>query len=258
MKSSLTISLACMLAIGSLSMGIQSCKKGADDPFISFRSRKARVVGDWRIAQAKSTTNQLETLTNGSQTKTEIVVETDAGQTTATTTISGFPNSALSYDEETTYSFADDGTWSSEKKVVTTFIDTMVIGFNNDYYQQTTISNIVTESTGNWNFLGKLGEAKNKENIAIQTLTTKESATIDRSFVGITPGAPAFPSEKKTIITENKYSNAHEIWQLTELRNNKMAVSHAGTESYSKTINGDQSGSITESTFEGTLTLESK
>ena len=258
MKSRLTIAFAFMLAIGLLSMGIQSCKKGADDPFISFRSRKARVVGDWRIAQAKSTTNQVETLTNGTQTKTDITVETDAGQTTSTTTISGISPSVLTYDEETTYSFAKDGTWSSEKKVVTTFIDTMVIGFNNDYYQQTTVSNIVTESTGNWNFLGNVGEAKNKENLSIQTMTSKETVIIDRSFVGITPGAPAFPAEKKTIITENKYFNAHEIWQLTELRNNTIKVSQNGTESYSKTINGDQSGSITESSFEGTMTLEAK
>jgi hypothetical protein len=32
---------------------IQSCKKGSDDPAISLRSRKARVVGEWTLKEVK-------------------------------------------------------------------------------------------------------------------------------------------------------------------------------------------------------------
>ena len=28
---------------------MSSCKKGEDDPFISFRSRKARITGEWNL-----------------------------------------------------------------------------------------------------------------------------------------------------------------------------------------------------------------
>jgi hypothetical protein len=34
-----------------LTFPFQSCKKGEDDPFISFRSRKARVEGEWTIKE---------------------------------------------------------------------------------------------------------------------------------------------------------------------------------------------------------------
>ncbi len=39
------------------------CKKGADDPFFSFRSRTARIVGTWEIVSSE-TTNETKTTTS--------------------------------------------------------------------------------------------------------------------------------------------------------------------------------------------------
>lgn len=45
----LTLSIICALTV----MPFQSCKKGPDDPFISFRSRKARLEGEWTLQTYK-------------------------------------------------------------------------------------------------------------------------------------------------------------------------------------------------------------
>jgi len=49
MKKYLSIVLLISVVLGTFTLS--SCKKGPNDPFISLRSRKARMVGDWTIAK---------------------------------------------------------------------------------------------------------------------------------------------------------------------------------------------------------------
>ena len=49
MKRYLSVVLLISVVFGSLTL--DSCKKGPNDPFISLRSRKARIVGDWIISK---------------------------------------------------------------------------------------------------------------------------------------------------------------------------------------------------------------
>lgn len=52
MKYTFNIKTFFLLALSLfLILPFQSCKKGEDDPFISFRSRKARVVGEWTVKE---------------------------------------------------------------------------------------------------------------------------------------------------------------------------------------------------------------
>lgn len=58
-----------------------ACKKGSEDPFISFRSREARLKGEWHLASGTAT------ITNGAVTTTKtfdgsMVTITSNGQTT--------------------------------------------------------------------------------------------------------------------------------------------------------------------------------
>ena len=41
---------------------LPGCKKGEDDPFFSFRSRNARIVGEWIINELNYTQNEFETI----------------------------------------------------------------------------------------------------------------------------------------------------------------------------------------------------
>lgn len=113
-------------------------KKGEDDPLISFRTRKARVVGNWTMTSGKRTTNQ-----------------------------------GLFYSEEFTYTkdafsaITTEPHGSYESKGYASF----TIKFNRDgtveelrslYYNPNT-----TILKGTWNFTSGIGRAKKKEQVLI-------------------------------------------------------------------------------------------
>lgn len=117
-----------------------SCKKGEDDPFLSLRSRKARVVGDWEVVSYKSTYsynspsnpswNYSSTYNMNGSTYTDVY--TDA---TGTTTTNG--------TETWKWTFEKDGTY--------------------DYTR--TIDGQTETSKGTWNFTSGVGDLKNKSQI---------------------------------------------------------------------------------------------
>lgn len=128
-------------------MLFDSCKKGEDDPFFSLRSRKARVVGEWKMTSIKSTGTYLfggilatnEFTANGSN-------YTETSTTLGTTTID---EGTLSYDIE----FKKDGTFE--------------IKVNQDDDPET--------YNGVWNFTGGVGELKNKSQITMFEKSSSDS-----------------------------------------------------------------------------------
>ncbi len=144
MKTSIKIAVAALVIA---SFGFEGCKKGPNDPFMSIHTRKARVVGDWKIS-AGSGSDQ-----TGSQTPTTWTYD---GTTYSSTSGSTTTTSNLTI----TMSFVKDGTYKS----VTT---TTATGF----------SDAVTE-TGTWNFTGKVGDDKNKDHIVMKTLVSTDVTTI--------------------------------------------------------------------------------
>lgn len=127
------------------------CKKGANDPFISLKCRKARVVGEWKATSVKFT----NTFTSGSTTFTSSYSYANG---TWTTTSSGSNNSGVGSYE---VAFNKDGTYT-----MTTVTDD----------ERTVVE-------GTWNFSGKIGDDKNKDHIILKT--TSETTT-DGSGVSVT------------------------------------------------------------------------
>lgn len=79
---------------------IMSCKKGENDPFISVRSRDARITGTWKLTSMEST--EIETQSDGSTSTTE----------TSTTTYDGtYINYSGEYFNPNTFAM-DDTTYS--------------------------------------------------------------------------------------------------------------------------------------------------
>jgi len=68
MKRVLLVLLVALIAIPTF----QSCKKGADDPAISLKSRKARLVGEWDLSKGTLTKNNNGTLSTETYTETAI------------------------------------------------------------------------------------------------------------------------------------------------------------------------------------------
>lgn len=120
-------------------------KKGEDDPFLSLRSRKARVVGDWEVVSYKYT-DTYNSYSNPSQ--NNIYTYTMNGSTY--TSVSTYPNNP---SNNYTSSGTETIDWTFEK--------------DGTYKQTNTQDGQMYTSEGTWNFTSGVGELKNKSQITI-------------------------------------------------------------------------------------------
>jgi hypothetical protein len=131
--------LFALLLIPALFLLPSSCKKGDNDPFISFRSRKARIANDWTC---KSLNAQL-TFSEPSGTGAYSI-----GYSGSNISISdsdpATPSSSLSYSFK--LKIEKDGKFTGME-----YLDGEM-----NYVE------------GTWNFNGKIGEDKNKESITLK------------------------------------------------------------------------------------------
>jgi hypothetical protein len=122
------------------------CRRGEDDPFISFRSRKARVTGKWKMTSIKRTSNQTGNF--GSKT----VIFTGNGSTYTYTENSNGTN------------FYDTGIYTYE------------ITFKKDgtYTAQINEDGDIANIEGKWNFTGGVGDIKDKSQITLYETSYKD------------------------------------------------------------------------------------
>ena len=96
-----------LLAVAVISATfISSCKKGEDDPFISFRSRDSRIIGTWTL-KSQTYTDTRQTVTKTTNNVNSDVDNTDE-KTTETYTFDG-----TTYTEKTTDDNKDNNTTTS-------------------------------------------------------------------------------------------------------------------------------------------------
>ena len=135
--------LVAILIISSFSF--ESCKKGEDDPFFSVRSRKNRVVGEWKLVSGYYEQN--ENTVGG----TTLNMKFDLTESGA--------HLYFSVADATYYGYGSDNVWYSEKFAFNadgTF--THYMKFDTDTWNE----------TGMWNFTGKVGdERKNKSELLL-------------------------------------------------------------------------------------------
>jgi hypothetical protein len=166
---------------------LSSClKKGEDDPLFSLRTRKARVVGKWKIKSGKEVfTNQFyasgphfdELTTTFSENSFEQIYK-EANSTEIST-------GSLSYEME----FKKDGE----------FISTAI------YNDAST-----TVLKGKWDFTGKVGEHKNKDQIVINYTSQLYTSTGTYSV-----------NNSSSIFEGNK---TDQTYYIKELRNKKIVL----------------------------------
>ncbi len=142
MKTSIKIAAAALVIA---SFGFEGCKKGANDPFMSIHTRKARVVGEWTMKSGSGTD------VNGSASSWNY-----DGSNYTYTDQSGTSTAGMKW----TMSFVKDGSYTTVQTMTST-------GF----------SETITEK-GTWNFTGKVGDDKNKDHIVMKTLSSVDVQTI--------------------------------------------------------------------------------
>jgi hypothetical protein len=139
------LSLICLVAASSITLN--SCKKGSGDPFISLRSRKARLAGTWTLTKQ----DQSSTQTNGGTT----TVDTRKVDGTTLTITNGGTSTVGTYTE--TLEFTKDGKFTMTSTETYTFGGTAF-----------TSNDVVT---GTWDFLSGVGDLKSKESIILKALS---------------------------------------------------------------------------------------
>jgi hypothetical protein len=128
-----------IILISTLLCIIYSCKKGDKDPIFSFHSRKARLVGEWKVSYEEGTqiidNVQTNYIFDGNTKKTTEIVDNQEN-----------PKPDENYNE--TYNFKKDGTY-----------------MNNIKYENN-VSKLI-DIDGDWRFLlkNKSENLKNKEAI---------------------------------------------------------------------------------------------
>ena len=220
-----------VIALLVISAVLPACKKGADDPFLSLRSRKSRVAGEWTVSTLTDSRNSVKSGGSGSSNyNVTEVVKVDGSSYSDTYTESGSSDTENGTVSTYTIKFEKDGKWNSifEYSVVTT----------NPSITHTVTTR--TESSGTWNFLGKIGDAKNKENISVSTISEKITSTTQDTF---TPGS-TLTDVNVTTKTYAENENV-EIWKLTELKNKELkAEISIGNSSTDGTVTTSVTGSI--------------
>ncbi len=133
MKTSLSFFLLIALIGTSGIVSLNGCKKGDEDPFISLRSRKARMAGEWKLSSGKSVEKYTDI-----QNSVTYTTSTEYNGSTATETFTmGSMTSTDTYSFTVQLNIKKDGTF------------TMV----------ETDDGVVTNISGTWDF--SMGTGKN-------------------------------------------------------------------------------------------------
>lgn len=138
-----------------LSMVCLNCKKGDEDPFISLRSRKARITFDWKIyefsANAKTENNNNGSISNYENRFTL----SDGSISIYTSDVIGGNRTYVGTATENTWSINKDFSWERT--------------LNYSVQEDNVITYIETIEKGDWSFLNKTLNEKKKETIVVNT-----------------------------------------------------------------------------------------
>lgn len=220
MKKVLFGALALALVAGSFT----SCKKGENDPALSFKSRKGRMSGEYTISKMTQTTT--ETSGGSSMTSTMTIdgstVTVSQTQGGSTSTITGTVNKAEAV-------FNKDGSYTMD----------MDLSFTQEIFGQTSTSTTVSMEEGNWAFLGKDGDYKKKERIVMNKTKVTETETTSSG------GSSSSSTETYT------YGNgeASSVMAIDQLKNKEIIMKSEYTSTYSDGTNNSSSTETTEVTL---------
>jgi hypothetical protein len=221
------------IVLVSVLFGLQGCKKGENDPFFSFRSRKARVTGDWSFENRYRNTTQV--LNSGYRAIVDFKVEGDV----VTLRVDSFntPHDTL----KITTGKVKEGYLRLEKNSKMEYVfhyelvkEEEEVDINTNWTTTTkTVTTYKDRATGTWNFLAKIeingvNKYKNKERISL-IFETYNTSVNTVTTVRIVDDAGNLVSSNYTSSVwsdEKKYANGElaQIWVLDELRNKKMVM----------------------------------
>lgn len=251
-----------LLVVVVMSTLLEGClRKGENDPFVSFRSRKARVTGTWSVADF--TGDYLLKLNTGENRKILLAqVGNSVSETTEYINMSAKTQDSLSAGQDTIiewkgklveaiYDFKKDGTfkYSYEYTLEKTHSKNYEEGnpdaitpFFPPYpgkafsIDSTMTRNYRTEYVGRWNFLDDVDGYKNRERIILEiedarfitnyAVTYVCDAEDDDGFWDLNDPVDTSFSSQSLQSVNHKYANGENsiLWELDKLKNLEITM----------------------------------
>lgn len=176
------------LAVLASTVFTTGCRKGENDPFISFRSRKARLTGDWTVETSTVTVNDTTYVFDG---------------TNLTTTVGG---------SETVAPHAAGYTWKFENNGKYESVETNT--FPDGYFGQGSLGYTETITTnGTWNFTGGDDDYKKGERL----LLLPDKVQITRSNTGSNISATNIEGQTNGMVYDlDQLRNKELDWKYSE------------------------------------------
>lgn len=256
-----------MLAAGGLLLTVPSCKKGENDPALSFSSRKARFAGSWEMTgYAYNSRNQeidgdyqttTATLSGNKITSTDSDYDADAGTTSS--------NSSEITIDKAEYMIEKDGTFTMEYNTTSVSTDTYNDFFGNEHTETTTTVS-TSLVTGNWSFIGAVKEGdvtyKNKERVILNWLTEVSTSNTVVVDLNTSDGSSTTSDNGTYSSTDNYYSGEISMSYALDMLKGKEMVwksmeSNSGSSSWT---NGGTTTSSTDDVYtsDETITFTAK
>ena len=219
--------LIILLSAGIVFTSFYSCKKGENDPFFSFRTRKARMVGNWDISNYSENiktvydngeSNNRELKITGTKVK-EIIDYINTVHDTSITTSGEINDFNLRIDKDgiadltMNYTLVKDSSGTDDNTGLT--------------YSTTTTRIYKTRAKGTWNFLAGIDNFKNKERLSLvwETYNTSLNTVLLRVITDDN-GVETRTNYSDISATEHKYANGEsaEVWTINELKNKEIIL----------------------------------
>ena len=178
-----------------------NCKKGANDPLLSLKSRKARLSKEWKIKEWSVEAKQKDT--------NPLAIN-------PTSSMKRTIQEGLFYQKST-------GNWGSSEESGKVISALWKIEKDNKWNKvisfTTTLNNVTTttimESSGTWYFLNKIDGYKNKERVAFTSLVLKETK-LDSYANGT--------SNSTENVTKWNDGDRIDIYTITQLKNKETIL----------------------------------
>lgn len=236
-----------------------SCKKGENDPFLSLKSRKARLAGEYTIdswMQTGTVTN-----TDGDKVVSTITINGTTGTSTTVTTPDGEPSTTSTLNitvNMATFKIEKDGTWESTFNTTSTWSEDGD-GWIVESYQFSKVETSV--ESGNWSFLGgQPDEFKKKERVIFNTINstkTEQTNTVSTYTGGATESTEG---NLETEVVTNAQGEVTNIYEIDMLKSKEIVLKQdlSGNDIQSTEIGGFTFSSGTTQTGNMELKLVAK
>lgn len=212
-----------LIIVAGLFMITSACKKGENDPFLSLKSRKARLAGIYEFTSLEFSS---ATLVEGEfmyYTNTDIKIEEGTGTKVIT---NAFEEGGEITDtkikdiqiDKGEFIIDKDGTWEFTLHTTATWEEEG--GGVNDHFEYNEIQTI--NESGDWIFLdGKPNSFKNKERVLFSKDSYQASVQTNMKVIYIDGSSSDWPGEKHTV----SYNEAVEaVYEIDGLKNKEMSL----------------------------------